>query len=238
MLGCVNVLFECSGTVLMVCWAWHRPLLCCTGSKILTPSAELKCAAGSTSKIHNFSAGPCILPQEVIEQSAAAIREFDGMGLSLIEISHRSKNFERVMDEARQLVKDILNLEQRYEVLFLQGGATLGFYTAALNYLKPGGKAAYANTGVWAAAAIKEAQLVGDVDVIADSSDKNHSYIPSFEVPAGYDYFHFTSNNTIYGTQYQSYPKCDVPMVCDMSSDIFSKLGFEAKAEVILFKLA
>lgn len=186
------------------------------------------------SKIHNFSAGPCILPQEVIEQSAAAIREFDGMGLSLIEISHRSKNFERVMDEARQLVKDILNLEQRYEVLFLQGGATLGFYTAALNYLKPGGKAAYANTGVWAAAAIKEAKLVGDVDVIADSSDKNHSYIPSFEVPAGYDYFHFTSNNTIYGTQYQSYPKCDVPMVCDMSSDIFSK-KFDANQFAMIY---
>ena len=186
------------------------------------------------SKIHNFSAGPCILPQEVIEQSAAAIREFDGMGLSLIEISHRSKNFERVMDEARQLVKDILNLEPRFEVLFLQGGATLGFYTAALNYLKEGGKAAYANTGVWAAGAIKEAKLVGNVDVIADSSDKNHSYIPSFEVPSGYDYFHFTSNNTIYGTQFQSYPKCDVPMVCDMSSDIFSK-QFDANQFAMIY---
>jgi phosphoserine aminotransferase len=174
-------------------------------------------------KIHNFSAGPCILPQEVIQQSAQSILEFDNMGLSLIEISHRSKNFEAVMDEARQLVKDILNLEPRYEVLFLQGGATLGFYTIALNYLKEGGKAAYANTGVWASGAIKEAKLVGDVEIVADSSASNHNHIPAFEVGSGYDYFHFTSNNTIYGTQYQRFPKSQVPMICDMSSDIFSK---------------
>jgi phosphoserine aminotransferase len=174
-------------------------------------------------KVHNFSAGPCILPREVIEQSAQAILEFDNMGLSLIEISHRTKNFEAVMDEARSLVKEILGLEDRYEVLFLQGGATLGFYTIALNLLKEGGKAAYANTGVWASGAIKEAKLVGQVDVIADSSDKNHSYIPSFEVPNDVDYFHFTSNNTIFGTQYQNFPKANVPLVCDMSSDIFSK---------------
>lgn len=174
-------------------------------------------------KVHNFSAGPCILPGEVIEQSANAIREFDNMGLSLIEISHRSKNFEAVMEEARQLVKDILGLKSNYEVLFLQGGATLGFYTTALNLLKEGGKAAYANTGVWAAGAIKEAKLVGQVDVVSDSSDKNHSYIPEVKLEGEYDYFHFTSNNTIYGTQYQSFPKVNAPLVCDMSSDIFSK---------------
>lgn len=174
-------------------------------------------------KVHNFSAGPSILPQEVIQQAAKSIVEFDNMNLSLIEISHRSKNFEAVMDEARQLVKDILGLKPNYEVLFLQGGATLAFYTVAMNLLRDGGKAAYANTGVWATGAIKDAKVVGQVDVIADSSDKNHSYIPEFEIPSGYDYAHITSNNTIYGTQYQKFPKSGSPLVCDMSSDIFSK---------------
>jgi phosphoserine aminotransferase len=174
-------------------------------------------------QVHNFSAGPSILPKEVTEQAAQAILEFDNMGLSLIEISHRSKNFEKVMDEARQLVKDILGLPERYEVLFLQGGATLGFYTSAINMMKEGGKAAYVNTGVWATGAIKEAKLLGEVQVIGDSSDKNHSYIPNFEVPSDVDYLHITSNNTIFGTQYQSFPKTNVPIVCDMSSDIFSK---------------
>lgn len=174
-------------------------------------------------KVHNFSAGPSILPKEVIEQASQAILEFDGMGLSLIEISHRSKNFEKVMDEARSLVKEILSLPDQYEVLFLQGGATLGFYTTAINLLKEGGKAAYVNTGVWATGAIKEAKLLGNVEVIGDSSDKNHSYIPTFEVPTDADYLHITSNNTIFGTQYHQFPKSSIPMVCDMSSDIFSK---------------
>ncbi len=174
-------------------------------------------------KVHNFSAGPSILPREVIEQSAQAILEFDNMGLSLIEISHRSKNFEAVMDEARSLVRELLGLKPNYEVLFLQGGATLGFYTIALNLMKENGKAAYANTGVWAASAIKEAKLVGGVDIIADSSDKNHSYIPEINIKGEYDYFHYTSNNTIFGTQFQATPKCNVPLICDMSSDIFSK---------------
>lgn len=174
-------------------------------------------------KVHNFSAGPSILPQEVIDQASAAIKEFDNMGLSLIEISHRSKNFEAVMDEARQLVKEILNLPARYEVLFLQGGATLAFYTTALNLLREGGKAAYVNTGVWATGAIKEAKLVGNVEVVGDSSDKNHSYIPDFQIPSDADYLHITSNNTIFGTQYQKFPQSNIPLVCDMSSDIFSK---------------
>ncbi|MFN6380409.1 MAG: 3-phosphoserine/phosphohydroxythreonine transaminase [Flavobacteriales bacterium] len=174
-------------------------------------------------KVHNFSAGPSILPKEVIEQASQAILEFDNMGLSLIEISHRSKNFEKVMDEARALVKEILSLPSNYEVLFLQGGATLGFYTTAINLLKEGGKAAYVNTGVWATGAIKEAKLVGNVEVIGDSSDKNHSYIPNFDVPSDADYLHITSNNTIFGTQYHQFPKSGVPLVCDMSSDIFSK---------------
>jgi phosphoserine aminotransferase len=174
-------------------------------------------------KIHNFSAGPCILPQTVLEASAEAVREFDGMGLSLIEISHRSKNFERVMDDARQLVKDILKLEDRFEVLFLQGGATLGFYMVPLNCLPSGAKAAYSNTGVWASGAIKEAKLVGEIDVVADSSASNHNHIPDLPELKDYAYFHYTSNNTIYGTQYQRTPQVNVPLVCDMSSDIFSK---------------
>ncbi len=185
-------------------------------------------------KVHNFSAGPCILPREVIEQSAQSILEFDNMGLSLIEISHRTKNFEAVMEEARSLVKEILNLNSNYEVLFLQGGATLGFYTIALNMMRENGKAAYANTGVWASGAIKEAKMVGEVDVIADSSDKNHSYIPEFEVKGEYDYFHFTSNNTIFGTQFQKMPKSPVPLVCDMSSDIFSK-EFDANEFALIY---
>lgn len=176
-------------------------------------------------KVHNFSAGPSILPREVIEQAANAVLDFDGMNLSLIEISHRSKNFEAVMDEARRLVKEILGLNDKYEVLFLQGGATLGFYTLPMNLLKEGGTAAYSNTGVWAAGAIKEAKLVGNVKVVGDSSDKNHSYIPTIDPASveGCDYLHITSNNTIFGTQYQSFPKVNVPLVCDMSSDIFSK---------------
>jgi phosphoserine aminotransferase len=186
------------------------------------------------SKVHNFSAGPSILPQEVIDQSSKAIIEFDGMGLSLLEISHRSKNFENVMDETRQLVKEILGLSSPFEVLFLQGGATLGFHTVAMNLLKDGGKAAYALTGVWAAGAIKEAKLTGQVEVVADSSDKNHSYIPTYEVHGDWDYFHFTSNNTIYGTQYQRTPKCNVPLVCDMSSDIFSRT-FDANAFGLIY---
>ncbi|MDZ4821849.1 MAG: 3-phosphoserine/phosphohydroxythreonine transaminase [Flavobacteriales bacterium] len=175
-------------------------------------------------KVHNFSAGPSILPREVIEQAAQAVLEFDGMGLSLIEVSHRSKNFEAVMDEARNLVKEILGLPANYEVLFLQGGATLGFTTIAMNLMRENGKAAYLNTGVWASSAIKEAKMIGNVEVIADSSDKNHSYVPkNFTIPTDADYLHFTSNNTIYGTQFQEFPKSPIPLVCDMSSDIFSK---------------
>jgi phosphoserine aminotransferase len=175
------------------------------------------------SGIHNFSAGPSILPREVIEQASAAVLDFDGMGMSLLEISHRSKNFEAVMSEARQLVKDILQLPEGFDVLFLQGGATLGFHTVAMNLMKEGGKAAYVNSGVWAEGAIKDARLTGAVEVIGDSSDKNHSYIPDFVIPSDADYFHFTSNNTIFGTQYQTTPVSPVPMVCDMSSDIFSR---------------
>ncbi len=185
-------------------------------------------------KVHNFSAGPSILPQQVIEQTAQAIQEFDGMGLSILEISHRSKNFERVVAEARQNVKEILSLPDRFEVLFLQGGATLGFHMAAMNFMKEGGSAVYANTGVWAAGAIKEAKILGKVDVPFDSSDKNHSYIPNVVFEGNYDYAHYTSNNTIFGTQYADIPKSSVPLICDMSSDIFSR-RVEASKHALIY---
>jgi phosphoserine aminotransferase len=185
-------------------------------------------------KVHNFSAGPSILPAEVIQQTAAAIQEFDGMGLSILEISHRSKNFEKVVAEARQSVKEILNLPERFEVLFLQGGATLGFHIAAMNFMKEGGKAVYANTGVWASGAIKEAKLLGQVDVPFDSASSNHNYIPDVDFKGNYDYAHYTSNNTIYGTQYHYTPKAEMPLVCDMSSDIFSR-PVNAEAHALIY---
>jgi phosphoserine aminotransferase len=175
-------------------------------------------------KIHNFSAGPCILPPSVMQKAAEAVIEFNGTGLSLIEMSHRSKDFVAVMDKARALVKEVLNVPDRYEVLFLQGGASLGFYISAMNYMKQGGRAAYVNTGTWSSKAIKEAKLVGDIEVIASSEDQNFGYIPKgFQIPDDADYFHFTSNNTIYGTQFRELPTSPVPMICDMSSDIFSR---------------
>jgi phosphoserine aminotransferase len=171
---------------------------------------------------YNFGAGPCILPQNVFEQAAKGVLDFNG--LSILEVSHRHKDFVAVMEEARELVKKALNVPAGYTVLFLQGGATLGFTISALNMTK-GGKAGYINTGVWASGAIKEAKIVGvDVEVLASSEDKNFSYIPkNIEVPTNLDYLYYCSNNTIYGTQFHETPKSSVPLVCDMSSDIFSK---------------
>jgi phosphoserine aminotransferase len=175
-------------------------------------------------KIHNYSAGPCILPQEVLKKASDSILDFNGMGLSLIEISHRSKQFIEVMENARSLVKELLGVPDGYSVVFLQGGASLGFYMTALNYMKEGGKSAYANTGVWSTAAIKEAKKAGNVHIAASSEDKAFTYIPqNFDVPSDSEYFHITSNNTIYGTQYKKFPKTNVPLICDMSSDIFSR---------------
>jgi len=175
-------------------------------------------------KVHNFSAGPCILPQEVLQQAAASVIEFEGTGLSIIEMSHRSKPFEAVMVKAQSLVKELLGAPDRYQVVFLGGGASLGFHMVPLNYMKIGGKAAYSNTGEWASRAIKESKLIGETLVVASSEDKNFNYIPKgFDIPADADYFHFTSNNTIFGTQYKQFPKSPVPVVCDMSSDIFSR---------------
>src|SRR5690606_32563431 len=174
-------------------------------------------------KKHNYSAGPCILPQEVFQEASQAILDFNNSGLSILEISHRSKDFVDVMEEARSLSLELLGLEGKgYKALFLQGGASLQFLMVAYNLLEK--KAAYMNTGTWAANAIKEAKLFGEVDVIASSEDKNFSYIPKkFTIPTDADYFHCTSNNTIFGTQMKKFPTTKIPVVCDMSSDIFSR---------------
>jgi phosphoserine aminotransferase len=173
-------------------------------------------------KQHNFGAGPGILPQEVINESANAVLNFNNSGLSILEISHRSKAFEAVMDEARSLVRELLNVPTTHEVLFLHGGASTQFAMVPWNLLKQ--KAGYIESGVWAQKAIYEAKILGEVDIVASSSDKNFSYIPKdFVVPSDIDYLHITSNNTIYGTQMKSFPKTSMPLICDMSSDIFSR---------------
>ncbi|HEA28378.1 MAG TPA: 3-phosphoserine/phosphohydroxythreonine transaminase [Leeuwenhoekiella sp.] len=174
-------------------------------------------------KKHNFSAGPSVLPQEVLKQASSAILNFNNLDLSLIEISHRSKDFVAVMEEARSLAIELLGLEGKgYKALFLQGGASMQFVMAAYNLLE--GKAAYLNTGTWSEKAIAEAKVFGEVVEVASSKDKKHNYIPkNYEVPKGMDYFHCTSNNTIFGTQIKDFPEVDCPMVSDMSSDIFSR---------------
>lgn len=175
-------------------------------------------------KVHNYSAGPCILPQSVMKEASEALIEFEGMGLSLIEISHRSKQFVAVMDEAQQLVKELLNIPDNYSVLFLQGGASLGFLIAAANFMNENGKAGYVNTGTWSSKAIKEAFFYGEAIELATSKDEGFSFIPKgYNIPTGLDFFHFTSNNTIYGTQFKDFPITDAPLICDMSSDIFSQ---------------
>ncbi len=172
---------------------------------------------------HNFGAGPCILPQTVFEQAAAAVLDFNG--LSILEVSHRHKDFVAVMDETLDLVKKALNVPTGYSVCFLQGGATLGFTVAALNMVRSHNRGAYLNTGTWASGAIKEAKKVGiGTDVIASSEADGFRYIPKhYELPTESDYLHFTSNNTIYGTQFKNFPVSGLPLVCDMSSDIFSQ---------------
>lgn len=176
------------------------------------------------SKVHNFSAGPCILPQEVLKQASEAVINFNNLNLSLIEISHRSKDFIEVMENARSLVRELLNVPDTHEVLFLQGGASLGFLTAAYNFMKVDGIGAYLNTGTWANKALKEAKLLGGVIEVASSKDKNYSYIPkNYQIPGNADYLHITTNNTIFGTQLKKTPISRIPIIADMSSDIFSK---------------
>ena len=174
-------------------------------------------------KKHNFSAGPSILPQEVINQASKAIIELDKIGLSLIEISHRSKEFISIMEEATELVLKITGLENKgYKAIFVQGGASLQFLMTAYNLLEK--KAAYINTGTWSVKAIKEAKILGDVIEVSSSKDKNFNYIPKdYIIPNDADYLHITTNNTIFGTQYKSFPDTPVSLIADMSSDIFSR---------------
>ena len=184
-------------------------------------------------KKHNFSAGPCILPDSVLEKAADAVRNFNGDYLSLIEISHRSKPFVVVMERARTLALEHLNLTGKgYTALFLQGGASLEFLMVAYNLLET--KAAYLNTGTWSSKAIKEAANFGTLQEVGSSADANFNYIPKgYTVPTDIDYFHCTSNNTIFGTQMQSFPEVQVPLVCDMSSDIFSRVLDFSKFDLI-----
>lgn len=175
-------------------------------------------------KIHNFSAGPAILPQVVIEEAAKAAQSYEHVGLSILEMSHRSKEMAGMMDEAQQLVKDLLGLGDDYSVLFLTGGASSQFFMVPMNLLNEGEKACYIDTGAWSAKAIKEVSNFGDVEVLASSKETIYNYLPKdWSVPAGAKYLHITSNNTIYGTQYQTYPKTDALLIADMSSDIFSR---------------
>jgi len=186
------------------------------------------------SKVHNYSAGPCILPQEVIKEAAEAVLNFDGLNLSILEISHRSPSFVKVMDEATALVKELLEVPEGYSVCFAQGGASLGFLITAYNFIGKNKKAAYINTGTWSDKAIKEVVAVGEANVIASSKEDGFMHIPKgFEIPTDCDYLHYTSNNTIFGTQFKEVPNTSIPLVCDMSSDIFSKKVDVSKYDLI-----
>jgi phosphoserine aminotransferase len=174
-------------------------------------------------KKHNFSAGPCILPQSVMQKASEAVVNFNNLNLSLIEISHRSKDFVEVMENARNLSLELLGLQGKgYKALFLHGGASMEFLMVAFNLLEK--KSAYLNTGTWSDKAINEAKLLGDIVEVASSKDHNFNYIPkNYTIPSDVDYFHCTSNNTIFGTQINDFQKTAVVKVCDMSSDIFSR---------------
>jgi phosphoserine aminotransferase len=174
--------------------------------------------------IHNFNAGPSILPQTVLEEASKAILNFNNSGLSILEIGHRTPLFESVMNEAISLVKELMNLDDDHEVLFMHGGATVQFMEVPMNLLNENETAAYADTGVWSTKAIKEARLFGNVDVVCSSKDHNYNYIPKdFAIPENASYFHITTNNTIYGTQWHEIPKVTMPVIADMSSDIMSR---------------
>lgn len=174
--------------------------------------------------IHNFNAGPSILPKEVLQEAAAAVIDYNNSGLSILEIGHRTPTFQAVMDESVALVKELMQLDTNHEVLFLQGGASMQFMQVPMNLLDDKETAAYADTGVWGTKAIKEAKLFGGVEMVCTGKESNYTIIPKdFAVPNDAKYFHITTNNTIYGTQWQKIPKTSNPLVADMSSDIFSK---------------
>lgn len=171
---------------------------------------------------YNFNAGPCVLPKPAVESTIEAIRNFDGTGIGLLEISHRTPGWERVMKETADLWRELLNIPSNYQVLFLGGGASTQFFTVPANLLNK--KAAYLQTGVWAKKAVKEAKFYGEVEVVASSEDKNYTYIPKgYTIPKDADYFHITTNNTIYGTEIHEDMDCPVTLVADMSSDIMSR---------------
>lgn len=171
---------------------------------------------------YNFNAGPCVLPKQAVESAIDAIRNFDNTGIGILEISHRTPGWERIMQETHELWKELLNIPEGYHVLFLGGGASTQFFTLPANLMKK--KAAYLQTGVWAKKAIKEAKFYGEVEVIASSEDKNYSYIPKdYTIPEDADYFHITTNNTIYGTELHEDIESPIPLVADMSSDILSR---------------
>lgn len=174
-------------------------------------------------KMHNFYAGPAILPKQVIKEAAKGVLNFNNSGLSILEISHRSKDFMEVIDSAEALIKELLHLPSNYHVLFTTGGASSQFFMTPMNLLNQDETAYYVNTGTWSTKAIAEASHFGNLVELASSEDKNFNYIPKYKVPSKGKYLHLTSNNTIYGTQIQHFPKGDIPVVCDMSSDFLSR---------------
>jgi phosphoserine aminotransferase len=175
-------------------------------------------------QLHNFNSGPAILPKEVLDQAAAAIHNFNNTGLSILEIGHRTSWFVDVVEEAKTTVKRLMNIGDDYEVLFLQGGATMQFMQVPLNLLDENGMAAICDNGVWGNKAVSAAKLYGPVTVVADSSDKKHTYLKKdLELPAGTSYLHITTNNTVEGTQWHQYPQVNVPLIGDMSSDVFCR---------------
>ncbi|MCB0573261.1 MAG: 3-phosphoserine/phosphohydroxythreonine transaminase, partial [Saprospiraceae bacterium] len=175
-------------------------------------------------KKHNFSAGPAILPASVLKEAGRAAANYQGMGLSLLELSHRGPEFTAIIEEANALMREIIGLPEEYHVLWLTGGASTQFYMVPFNVLNEDETAAYIETGVWANKAIKEARYFGNVEILASSKEENYTYIPKkFRVPKNTRYLHITSNNTIYGTQLHKFPKSPVPLVCDMSSDFLSR---------------
>lgn len=175
-------------------------------------------------QLHNFNSGPSILPPSVLDQAAKAIHNFNNTGLSILEIGHRTSHFVEVVKEAQEIIKRLMNLDDAYEVLFLQGGATMQFMQVPMNLLDSNGLAAICDNGVWGNKAVKEAKLFGPVKVVSDTSDKKHTYInKQLDLPENTTYLHITTNNTVEGTQWHSYPKTNALLIGDMSSDLFSR---------------
>lgn len=184
----------------------------------------MKVSSIASMKKHNFSAGPAVLPRTVIEKAAKATLNFQGTGLSILEMSHRGKHLVEVLENAISLTKELLGLNDDYEVMFLTGGASSQFFMMPMNLLPQDGKACIVDTGTWSSKAIKEIKRFGTLEVVASSEDKKYNYVPkNYDVPSDASFLHLTSNNTIYGTQQQQWPNVNVPIVCDMSSDIFSR---------------